>query len=404
MSTHLRFRLICVASLLIVTAGCQAPSAQPSQPSQPVQQPKESATAPPLTNTSSTSTPHAKLRPTQVPYCESFSDTTYRVCDEFLTHWKLRGGLLRYGLPLDDWFYEVDEQTGETYRIQYFERHVIKLVRASAGGSMSEMDAAPEVPLGSIIYKRKYPNGAPGQVANKTGRAPVLVNMRDDIWLGGRFADFAPNSPDTKFLDPIDWFGMPISNEFVERNEVDGKEYKVQYFERAALEYHPENNPPDDIRPAPLGLYEFRHKYPNGIPNNPTPTPRPYVTPEPGLGCYRRSDLPPSEPTPAVSLAQAEANARAHYSQAKFGRALGPLAFGKHVSVDITGPQSDVEILRDAWQLSFLTDVPTPTPYPTDTPGLIFGMPVASESYMVYIDAETGQVLPGCEWGVIAAP
>jgi hypothetical protein len=36
-------------------------------------------------------------------------------------------------------------------------------------------------------------------------------------------------------------FGYPISEELREVNQADGKTYTVQYFERARLEYHPEN-------------------------------------------------------------------------------------------------------------------------------------------------------------------
>ncbi len=35
-------------------------------------------------------------------------------------------------------------------------------------------------------------------------------------------------------------FGYPISEPFVERSVVDGREYQAQYFERAVFEYHPE--------------------------------------------------------------------------------------------------------------------------------------------------------------------
>jgi hypothetical protein len=40
--------------------------------------------------------------------------------------------------------------------------------------------------------------------------------------------------------------GYPISDEFTETLE-DGKPYKVQYFERVRMEYHPENPPPYDV-------------------------------------------------------------------------------------------------------------------------------------------------------------
>src|SRR4051812_27305206 len=35
--------------------------------------------------------------------------------------------------------------------------------------------------------------------------------------------------------------GFPISEEFPEISETDGKSYVVQYFERAVFEHHPEN-------------------------------------------------------------------------------------------------------------------------------------------------------------------
>lgn len=36
-------------------------------------------------------------------------------------------------------------------------------------------------------------------------------------------------------------FGYPISEQFQELSETDGKTYTVQYFERVRIEYHPEN-------------------------------------------------------------------------------------------------------------------------------------------------------------------
>jgi len=41
-------------------------------------------------------------------------------------------------------------------------------------------------------------------------------------------------------------FGLPLSEEFTERL-ADGQEYRVQYFERARFEYHPENPQPYDV-------------------------------------------------------------------------------------------------------------------------------------------------------------
>ena len=58
----------------------------------------------------------------------------------------------------------------------------------------------------------------------------------------------------------VSLFGMPISEEFAERNPVDGKMYDVQYFERAKFERHPEfAGTPNEIQLGFLGkqLYQF---------------------------------------------------------------------------------------------------------------------------------------------------
>jgi hypothetical protein len=39
----------------------------------------------------------------------------------------------------------------------------------------------------------------------------------------------------------VSQFGYPISQPFLELSKDDGKTYLVQYFQRARLEYHPEN-------------------------------------------------------------------------------------------------------------------------------------------------------------------
>jgi hypothetical protein len=48
-------------------------------------------------------------------------------------------------------------------------------------------------------------------------------------------------------------FGYPITEEFTESDERRGVSYKVQYFERARFEWHPENRPPYDVLLGLLG-------------------------------------------------------------------------------------------------------------------------------------------------------
>ena len=49
-------------------------------------------------------------------------------------------------------------------------------------------------------------------------------------------------------------FGYPLTEEFTETSQTNGKRYKVQYFERNRFEYHPENKPPNDVLLGLLGV------------------------------------------------------------------------------------------------------------------------------------------------------
>src|SRR5207253_687993 len=51
--------------------------------------------------------------------------------------------------------------------------------------------------------------------------------------------------------------GFPISEELTEKSDLDGKTYRVQYFERAVFEMHPENKPPYDVLLSQLGKFRY---------------------------------------------------------------------------------------------------------------------------------------------------
>lgn len=55
--------------------------------------------------------------------------------------------------------------------------------------------------------------------------------------------------------------GYPISNQTTEVSDLDGKQYAVQYFERAVFELHPENKPPYDVLLSQLGTFRYKQKY-----------------------------------------------------------------------------------------------------------------------------------------------
>src|SRR5207237_226004 len=110
--------------------------------------------------------------------------------------------------------------------------------------------------LGSTRYKQKYPAGAPNQSANKTVSAVSF--SQTGMHLGGTFLDY------WRAHGGLSQQGLPISDEFTERSDVDGKRYVVQYFERAVFELHPDNSPPYNVLLSQLGSMQMKRKYPSG--------------------------------------------------------------------------------------------------------------------------------------------
>ena len=77
--------------------------------------------------------------------------------------------------------------------------------------------------------------------------------------------------------------GLPISGELQEKSDTDGKNYTVQYFERAVFELHPENKAPYNVLLSLLGVRSYATRYPGGAPDQkPNGTPGSVLFPETG--------------------------------------------------------------------------------------------------------------------------
>jgi len=60
--------------------------------------------------------------------------------------------------------------------------------------------------------------------------------------------------------------GLPLTDELEETNPSNGKTHRVQYFERARFEAHPENPAPYNVLLGLLGAEQFGTRYPQGGP------------------------------------------------------------------------------------------------------------------------------------------
>ena len=211
---------------------------------------------PPPTPTSVPAPPTPTTAPAPVPTVQipgtnsrAFNETGKTVRGLFLDYWDKNGGLPQQGFPISDVLGEVSALNGKPYTVQYFERAVFEYHPEN----QPPFDVLLSQ-LGTFRYKQKYPTGAPNQKPNQTnGR----LFTETGHWVGGKFLEYWNKN------GGLAQQGFPISDEFTEKSDLNGKEYTVQYFERAVFEYHPENQPPFDVLLSQLGTFQFRQKYGN---------------------------------------------------------------------------------------------------------------------------------------------
>ncbi|HET7078934.1 MAG TPA: hypothetical protein VFM49_15980 [Chloroflexia bacterium] len=175
--------------------------------------------------------------------CKSFAQTGYTICGQFLAYWESRGGLAQQGYPISGEITAVNPLDGKTYTQQIFERAVLEKHPENAPPYDTLL-----MQLGTLRYKQKYPQGAPGQTPAAGGQWFGQTGHR----IGGQFLTYWQQH------GGLAQQGYPISDEFTEVSELDGKPYKVQYFERAVFEYHPENAAPNAVLLSQLGTFHAR--------------------------------------------------------------------------------------------------------------------------------------------------
>lgn len=146
------------------------------------------------------------------------------VAGPFQEYWRANGGLARNGYPLTGEMLERLED-GKLYQVQYFER-----VRMEY--HPEQTDSQYRVLLG------QFGRRIHGQVDPPATRASDAVFFPETGHnLGGAFRAYWEAN------GGLAQFGYPLTEEFTATLE-DGKQYRVQYFERARFEHHPENADP----------------------------------------------------------------------------------------------------------------------------------------------------------------
>jgi hypothetical protein len=201
--------------------------------------------------TSGKHTPVLQAVTMQAPEQRVFPETGHSVGGRFLEYWTEHGGLQQQGYPISEEMDETSDLDGSSYKVQYFERAVFE--------EHLENKAPYDVllsQLGRFRYFAKYGDvGAPGQRANTGGQ----LFKETGHYLGGVFLKYWQEH------GGLAQQGFPISEEFDEVSDLDGKSYTVQYFERAVFEMHPENPAPYNVLLSQLGTFRLKDKYPGGV-------------------------------------------------------------------------------------------------------------------------------------------
>lgn len=178
----------------------------------------------------------------------TFPETGKTVKGNFLKYWNEHGVLAQQGFPISNEMQERSETDGKSYTVQYFERAVFE--------AHPENKAPYDVLLtllGVYQLRRSHPNGVPDQ---KVNTANPLRFAQTGKTVGGKFREYWEKN------GGLAQQGFPLTEEFQERNQTDGKTYTVQYFERAVFELHPENvGKTGEVLLSLLGRFRYDRKY-----------------------------------------------------------------------------------------------------------------------------------------------
>ncbi|HUZ02388.1 MAG TPA: N-acetylmuramoyl-L-alanine amidase [Thermomicrobiaceae bacterium] len=176
------------------------------------------------------SPPTAGVPKSSDPTMAYYSVTQHNVPSVFQTYWTNNGGLTRLGYPLTEPFQETSQTDGKTYLTQYFERARFEHHPDFAGTPY-------EVELGLLgreltVNRMTEPPFLPIPAFRSTTSRDYFQETGHSLALGFRSYWHGNGG--------LPVFGFPLSEEFQELSQTDGKMHTVQYFERARFEWHPE--------------------------------------------------------------------------------------------------------------------------------------------------------------------
>ena len=218
-----------------------------------------------------------------------FNETGFCITGRIREFWEQNGGLPVFGYPTGEQQQELIE--GRPFQVQWFQRNRLELHPENARPY--------DVLLGRLGADRvtqqgrdwmQFPSSQPRAGCRffpATGHnacGAILASWRAN---GLEFDGQRGKSEG----ESLALYGLPLSDEQLE--VIEGKEYRVQWFERARFELHPENAPPYNVLLGLLGN-EIRQAAPAPAPVPPAQPATPTATRTPGP---TRTPTPTNTPT-----------------------------------------------------------------------------------------------------------
>lgn len=151
-----------------------------------------------------------------------FQETPYCAENAFLDYWRTHGGLEILGFPVSQPF--VDDRG---LIVQFYERAIMEWHPENSDPNYQVLLTL----LGNDLVVSRPERFTPPVACDVT---PCTLFAETNHTLRGVFYNYWVNN------GGLAVFGFPQTEQFVEVNQADGKQYIVQYFERNRFEYHPE--------------------------------------------------------------------------------------------------------------------------------------------------------------------
>lgn len=190
-------------------------------------------------------------------YRRCFPETGQCITGRIRAFWEMNGGLAVFGLPITPQIQERSE--GKLVTVQWFERHRLELhpendppydvlLGRLGADSIKDKNASWQPPTNPDISRPTDQRDEECHFFPETGYhvcGDILAAwQRNGIEIDG--------TPGVSDAESLALYGLPLTDLQVETFP-DGTTYRVQWFERARFELHPDNPPPYHVQRGLLG-------------------------------------------------------------------------------------------------------------------------------------------------------